>query len=150
MTGRDGLEVQVNLGSFSEVAATVLERAVRVSFAAEGKDRGEVSLTLMDDEGIRRLNREYLGRDHVTDVIAFSLGSGEFVVGDVYIGFQQAERQAAEWGVSKLEEVVRLAVHGALHVLGQDHPEGMERTESPMFRAQEALVSRIMEAGPEA
>jgi probable rRNA maturation factor len=123
-----------------------LERAVRETFASEGRERGEISLTLMDDEAIRSLNRDYLERDQVTDVIAFSLGSEDSPVGDVYVGANQAERQAGEYGVPVAEELVRLAIHGTLHVLGHDHPEGPERAESSMFRLQESLVARLMDS----
>ncbi len=59
------------------------------------------------------------------------------------MGVDQARRQAAELGVPLDEELVRLAVHGTLHVLGHDHPEGPGREESPMFALQEALVRAI-------
>jgi probable rRNA maturation factor len=61
----------------------------------------------------------------------------------VYVGAEQAARQAAEAGVGVGEELVRLAVHGTLHVLGHEHPEGDGREESPMFALQEALVREI-------
>ena len=66
-------------------------------------------------------------------------------VGDVYVGIEQAGRQAAEHGVPLDEELVRLAVHGTPHVVGHDHPEGPERLESPMFVLQERLVRDVME-----
>jgi probable rRNA maturation factor len=111
--------------------------------ASEGVGDAEISLTLLDDEGIGEMNRRFLGRDRATDVIAFALGPGPCVVGDVYLGAEQARRQAADAGVSVDEELVRLAVHGTLHVLGHDHPEGEEREKSPMFTRQEALVREI-------
>ena len=66
-------------------------------------------------------------------------------MGDVYIGYEQAHRQAGELGFDPEEELVRLVVHGVLHVLGYDHPEGEDRTGSPMFERQEALVRAILE-----
>ncbi len=108
---------------------------------------GEVSLTLMDDEGIRDLNQEYLARDHVTDVIAFTLSDpGEPLLGDVYIGFEQAARQADEMGIGTPVELARLAIHGTLHALGHDHAEGDERFESPMWELQESLLTRLLDA----
>ena len=107
-------------------------------------DGAEVSLALLADDAIRALNRTHLGRDHPTDVIAFALG-GEPLVGDVYIGWEQAVRQAEELGIDRDEELVRLAVHGTLHVLGHDHPDGPERERSPMFALQERLVREVLE-----
>jgi probable rRNA maturation factor len=82
-------------------------------------------------------------------VLSFALhDEGEPPLGDVYVGVEQARRQAAEAGVAETEELVRLAVHGTLHVLGWDHPEEPEaRFRSPMWLRQEALVAEVMQAG---
>jgi probable rRNA maturation factor len=124
--------------------ARLLETAVRRTWASEGEGPGEVSLTLLGDDAIAELNRRYLDRHGPTDVIAFRLGEARGPVGDVYVGAHQAERQAREYGVSLTEELVRLTVHGTLHVLGYDHPEGEERVGSPMFVRQEALVRSVL------
>jgi len=105
----------------------------------------ELSVTLVSDEAITGLNRQYLGRDRTTDVIAFSLGEDEAPLGDVYVCMDQARRQAADEGVSLQEELVRLLIHGALHVLGHDHPEGPDRMQSPMFVLQERIVVEVLQ-----
>ena len=143
MSTGDALDVTVNTDRFDGVDAAELERAVRRTLASQGTEEGELSLTLLDDAGIRALNLRYLGEDRTTDVIAFALGPGPALLGDVYVGVEQARRQAAELGVPLPEELVRLAVHGTLHALGHDHPEGPGREESPMFTLQEALVREI-------
>lgn len=147
------VEVEVSVGAGVEPAADParIEAAVRHVLRAEGVDRAEVSVALLGDDDIAALNREYLGRDRPTDVIAFNLaGEGEPPLGDVYLGAAQARRQAAEFGASPAEELLRLAVHGTLHVLGHDHPEGEERVESAMFARQEALLAAFLAAGPAA
>ena len=109
--------------------------------------RHRETVALLPDEAMRELNDRFLGRDRTTDVLAFALeGGGTTVLGDVYLGYEQASRQAKEAGVSLSEELIRLAVHGTLHVLGHDHPEGPDRVDSPMFRLQEELISRLLEA----
>jgi probable rRNA maturation factor len=55
---------------------------------------------------------------------------------------EQAIRQAAEFGATPADEVLRLAIHGTLHVLGWEHPEGAGRTESEMFARQEELLRK--------
>lgn len=153
MRAGDALEVQVSTVEVEGVDASLahlLEAAVRHTWTAEGRGAGEVSLTLLDDDAIAGLNRTYLGRDGPTDVIAFSLGNpgdASSPVGDVYVGAAQAARQAREYGVTLEEELVRLTVHGTLHVLGYDHPEGEERLHSPMFVRQEELVRALLSAG---
>ena len=141
----DALEpdIIVNLGDFADADAAELERAVRHTLASQGVGAAEISLTLLDDAEIRALNKSFLGHDRPTDVLAFSLGPGPALLGDVYVGAEQARRQADELGISLAEELVRLAVHGTLHVAGHDHPEGEERERSPMFALQEALVREI-------
>lgn len=122
----------------------LLEAAVVEAARRGGVEEGEVSLTFLDDQGIRALNLEYLGRDRPTDVIAFALHDvGAPVLGDVYVGYEQAGRQARELDIELEEELLRLAVHGTLHVLGHDHPEGEDRMESEMFRIQEEILRAV-------
>jgi probable rRNA maturation factor len=147
VTKPTGLRVDVDSGACTEATASLLERAVRRTLEAEGHYVAEVSLALLSDADIQELNLRYLGKDYPTDVLAFSLGDGEDVLGDVYVGLDQATRQAAELGIALEEELVRLAVHGTLHVLGHDHPEGPEREQSAMFRLQERLVRELFAEG---
>jgi probable rRNA maturation factor len=112
-------------------------------------ESAEISVSLLDDGAMAELNRRWLGRPGSTDVLAFSLaGEGDPPLGDIYVGRERAARQAGEHGVPVAEELVRLVVHGTLHVLGHDHPEGPERLESEMFRLQEALVRELVPSGP--
>ncbi|TVP76281.1 MAG: rRNA maturation RNase YbeY [Gemmatimonadales bacterium] len=104
----------------------------------------ELSVTFLEDDPIRALNREWLEHDWVPDVLSFELGEGGILAGDIYVGLDQAARQAEEAGVPLEEELVRLALHGALHVLGFDHPEAAEdRAESPLYRRQEAILREV-------
>lgn len=124
----------------------LLRRAARAVLKAEDAADLELSLTLLDDAAMRELNRDWLGHDRPTDVIAFALGAGDAEpLGDVYIGVERAVEQAAEAGVPVREELVRLVVHGTLHVLGHDHAEGPARLQGEMWRRQEELVKRILE-----
>ena len=123
----------------------LLRRAVRAVLDAHDIAACHVSVTLLDDTQIEEMNRAYLDHEGPTDVISFELGmSGEARVGDVYIGWEQALRQAAEFGVSPREELARLAVHGTLHVLGYDHPTGEGREQSEMWQRQEEIVREVV------
>jgi probable rRNA maturation factor len=119
--------------------------AVRAAFAAEAVRDGNVTVTLVGDAMIADLNQQYLSRRGPTDVIAFPLyEDGEAPIGDVYIDLDQVVRQAEAAGVSTHEEIARLAVHGALHVLGHVHPEGVGRTRCNMWTIQERIVADLM------
>ncbi len=93
---------------------------------------------------MRRLNGEYLGHDRPTDVISFGLaGPDGRLAGDVYVCRAVAARNARRHGVSLRQELVRLVIHGTLHALGYDHPDGDHRTRSPMWQRQERYVKRF-------
>jgi len=90
------------------------------------------------------MNRRATGRRGLTDVIAYTLPQPDGARwGDVYICPAAAVRETKN-GVPIDEELVRLAVHGTLHVLGYDHPEGPGRTRSAMWRRQERYVRRLL------
>lgn len=140
-------EVTVNTNDFEGVPRARVRQGVLHALREADTHGAEISVTFVDDDAIRALSRDFLERDAVTDVIAFTLGElGEDLLGDVYIGCEQARRQAAELSLDPAEELVRLAIHGTLHVLGHDHPEGPERLESPMFTLQERLLREVLAA----
>ena len=110
-----------------------------------------VEVTFLGPVAMRRLNRRATGRRRLTDVIAFALPQPDgSVLGDVYVCTAAAKRWVKNGGRGKRgdgsvdEELVRLAVHGTLHVLGYDHPPGGGRTRSMMWRKQEGYVRRLL------
>jgi len=120
-------------------------RGVRAALKRLRVSDAEISVTLSSDLAIARLNRDWLGHRGPTDVLSFPLYAiGEAPVGDLYIGAEQARRQARLHKVSISEEVARLAIHGTLHVLGYDHPEGARRERSEMWQMQEQILSEVM------
>lgn len=123
-------------------AATV-RRVVEGVLRAERRD-ADISITFLGAVSMRRLNGEYLGHDRLTDVISFGLaGPDGRLAGDVYVCRAVAARNARRHGVSLRQELVRLVIHGTLHTLGHDHPDGDHRTGSPMWQRQERYVKRF-------
>jgi probable rRNA maturation factor len=134
----EGVRIPLARARVAAIARAVL-RAERVRDAL-------LSVTFLDAKAMRALNRRHLRRNRLTDVIAFGFrgaGTRGPVVGDVYISPDAARDAAAANGIPMREELVRLVVHGTLHVLGYDHPESEARVRSPMWRRQEALVRRL-------
>ena len=149
--------VRVHLNRFEEWPPSrgcrdAAARAVRVTLAGGAPDAAggpatgdaEVSVTCLSEREIREMNRRYLSRDGTTDVIAFDLGEDGTVLGDVYLCPEVARQNASERGVEPSREVLRLVIHGVLHVLGWEHPEGHGREESEMYRRQEAILDRVL------
>lgn len=90
-------------------------------------DDKEVSVVFLDDDGIQKINQQYLKRDRPTNVIAFSMQEGEFgevnpsILGDIIISVETAQRDALE-GDMPLEHMIDyLMIHGILHLTGYDH-----------------------------
>ncbi|MEX2584286.1 MAG: rRNA maturation RNase YbeY [Gemmatimonadota bacterium] len=123
-----------------------LTDAIRWTLRQEEVGEIELSVALMADDSIAALNEKYLSHQGPTDVISFPLerpGAGR--VGDIYIGVDEAERQAAEHGVTVREELIRLVIHGTLHVLGWEHPADDERDGTPMYQRQEQLLRSFLD-----
>jgi probable rRNA maturation factor len=124
-------------------ADRIVQRAVDAVFQDRGESGGEVSVTLLDDDGMAGLNREWKGRDSPTDVLAFALyEEGEDPVGDVYIGVDRTAEQGAAVGEPPERELARLVIHGALHVLGLEHPEA-DREASELWQHQERILTDL-------
>ena len=88
--------------------------------------RKTTQLVLCSDYKIRKLNSQYRGKDHFTDVLSFPFDETDFL-GEIYISLQRVKVQAARYGFSYNEEISRLFVHGMFHLLGFDHHEEQER-----------------------
>lgn len=137
----DGVRVGVSRDRVRRVAEHVL-RAERVRDAL-------VSITFVSDRRIAALNARHLQHRGPTDVISFGfapVGRNGAVVGDVYVAPEVARRNARAHGQGMREELLRLVVHGVLHVLGHDHPESDARYTSPMWRRQERLLRAALAA----
>jgi probable rRNA maturation factor len=118
---------------------------------APARARGIVSLAIVSDVTIRRLNRRYAGKNAATDVLSFPAGgprAGVPLLGDIVIAAGVARRQAKEARHSIAQEVKLLALHGLLHLLGYDHHDDggrMARVESRLRRKgglAEGLIER--------
>lgn len=91
-----------------------------------------ISITLSDDEEIKSLNHEHLGRDYTTDVLSFpmhtELEDGTYYLGDIVVNKEQAIRQSAEYGNDVEHEIAELVEHGVLHLLEVHHSDDDNHT----------------------
>jgi probable rRNA maturation factor len=110
---------------------------------APKRARGGVSIAIVNDASVRRLNRTYRQRDYATDVLSFPTGDpakarsarNPVFLGDIVIARGVARRKARAAGHSELTELRLLALHGLLHLLGYDH----ERDQGQMERVERRL-----------
>ena len=145
-----GVEVQLAPAFAGVVSAVPLQRVAWEVLHLEGVP-GQVTLVITDDEGIQALNRDYVGLDTPTDVLAFSAredggsfvvapGAGEYL-GDVIISYPRAIDQAQQQGHAVDQELCLLTIHGVLHLLGYNHES--ERDKAVMWARQEALLAQV-------
>lgn len=110
-----------------------------------------VSVSIVDNRYIHKINKKYRHIDRPTDVISFAFldsennydkvlfSPGQVVLGDIYISLEKAKEQAEEYGHSLHRELSFLFVHGLLHLLGYDHMN--DEDEKEMFQLQEEILS---------
>ncbi len=120
---------------------------------AAGASRSDLSLLLVGDRAMRRLNRRYRHKDRTTDVLAFPVAVSPRLtsyvsrltsssLGDVVISLPQAARQAKQAGHSLDREVAVLIAHGLLHLMGYDH-ERSARKARRMSRREQSVLRRV-------
>lgn len=126
--------------SINELIKTVVLECLKL----ENKGIGyEVSVTFVDDEEIRELNKEYRDVDKSTDVLSFPLEENEFdipedtLLGDIVISAETAKRQSEEYGHSLDREIAYLTAHSMFHLLGYDH---IIEADKKIMRAREKKV----------
>lgn len=123
--------------------------------AALGLEAAELSVLLVDDSRIQRLNRDHREKDRPTDVLAFPLDEGPVeegprLLGDVVISLETALRQARSRKRSLLPEVRFLLAHGLLHLIGFDHgnPTDKRRMDSQTRRLVRHASSAVSQPRP--
>ncbi len=115
----------VTLSKGTKVSAQKIKsKAIRILKLLH-QDRAELSLALVGNQEIQKLNRRYRKKNGPTDVLSFPSGEklpqGETLLGDVIISIEKAESQARERGRKLEMEIETLLIHGILHLLGYDH-----------------------------
>jgi probable rRNA maturation factor len=139
-TGRQRLALATN--SVRALAGFVLERE-RVASAM-------LSIAFVSRRTIADMNRRHLGHRGDTDVITFAFGRATPtapLVGDIYVAPDVVREQAKRWRVPVREELARVVIHGVMHAVGHDHPDGDGREASVMWKRQERWLAAAREKG---
>ena len=107
----------------------------------EGKKSGVVNYIFCSDEFLAKVNEEFLKRDYFTDVISFDYSEGEVVSGDIMISVDRVKENAAGLGVTYLDELRRIMVHGLLHLIGYD--DATEDLRAAMSRREDFYLGKV-------
>lgn len=115
-----------------------------------GLPESELSVSIVGDRTIRKLNREYLGKDKPTNVISFAMQEGLFadlnahVLGDVVISADTAAKEAADGNITFENRIIFLLLHGILHLAGYDHERSGE-AEAIRMEEKEKEIFKLLE-----
>jgi len=144
---RRAMEIQLN-NRQNWIPFQEIQQRLPPLIRALGPHPGEVSLLLVEDREISRYNRRYLNRSGPTNVLAFSLREGLFpeinpgLWGDIVVSTETAAREARQAGISLMDRVLFLIVHGWLHLQGYDHEKSLQDEQIMEARSRE-ILSRL-------
>ncbi len=133
----------------SDVVKRLLKRGLEIIPTSHvAKSIHEIDIVFTDDKEIKKLNSAYRAKNKPTDVLSFSQTEGEdldFIesLGDIIISLDTAKKQAKQYKVTFEEEVLRLLMHGMLHLLGYDHVDVPEEVAEEMRAREDELQAAL-------
>ena len=137
-----------------ELEEAILKAAAESLKYEEFDENCEISVSIVDNEEIRQINKQFRNIDRATDVLSFPMltfeegeeaevnENDEIILGDIIISLERAREQAEEYGHSIERELAFLSVHSVLHLLGYDHEKSLDE-EKTMFKKQEDVLVSI-------
>lgn len=124
------------------VPSAKIRKLIQIISKAESKKKlGSLTIVFLGNAAMRRLNKKFLDHDYPTDVISFDLTTGRDIEGEVYIGLDKASAQAKEYAVPFGNEILRLAAHGFLHILGYD--DNTKKNRAAMLKRGDRYIAQL-------
>ena len=112
------------------VSSETVKKAMSVVLDGEDKDYTCISVLLVSDDEIKKINKKYLGHDYATDVVTFPLHlDSDPIEGEIYVRLQTTERNSKLFNSSHSSEIIRVVIHGILHLTGYDDSTSESREE---------------------
>lgn len=97
---------------------TLIKQWIKTVVENKGKKLGDVSYILCDDDYLLEVNRQYLKHDYYTDIITFDYTENDRIGGDLFISIDRVKDNATALQIPEHEELMRVMIHGVLHLLG--------------------------------
>lgn len=119
----------------------MVQRWIRSVAADYGFSVGEITYIFCDDERELAVNREFLGHDYYTDVITFDYSTQTVVNGDIFISLDTVRSNAEAVGITFGEELLRIIIHGVLHLTGQ--ADKTPETRAEMTRKENLALDKL-------
>lgn len=122
---------------------TKIKQWIKQVIEAKGKKTGNITYIFCDDEYLLEVNKQYLQHDYYTDVITFDYVENDLISGDIFISTDRVSENALAFGSSETEELHRVIIHGALHLLGLK--DKSEKEASQMRQAENEALKLLNE-----
>jgi rRNA maturation RNase YbeY len=144
---RDLIEVYITNDELDASTEQQIKDVVIIVLDGEKKSLVSLSIILTDDSLLHRLNQEFLGIDAPTDVLSFDLSEKDDskIEGEIYISLDRVNVQAKDHNVKEETELIRLIIHGMLHLCGIDHDDDVSL--KLMIEHGENYVNRFYQRG---
>ncbi len=120
--------MQIHNTTKKEIPEQLIERVLRLVMESEGCTVESIVGVYCGNKMIQRINREFLGHDYPTDTITFPYTTGSEVDGEFYISLDVVKENAARFAVDVQQELLRVTIHSALHLIGYNDQSPEERT----------------------
>lgn len=122
---------------------TKIKQWIKQIIESKGKKTGNITYIFCDDEYLLEVNKQYLQHDYYTDVITFDYVENDLISGDIFISTDRVRENALAFGSSETEELHRVIIHGALHLLGLK--DKSEKEASQMREAENEALKLLNE-----
>ena len=120
-----------------------IKKLIEKVISDEKKASGDLNFILTDDITLKKMNVKFLKHNYFTDVISFDYGVGKRMNGEIYISIDTVKRNALNYKVSYNSELVRVMLHGVLHLCGYKDKSFEEKNE--MNRLEDSWLKRLEE-----